>query len=87
MKKYIVFFAAILLATSCENTWDGESKDLFHQGCMNAAKNDGMAEDKAKAMCDCRLEKVMEKYPKFADAMANLTQLMTDTSFKSCDPK
>lgn len=84
MKKYLFLLAFLPFMTACENTWDSESKDMFVQGCMNAAKDD-MPEDKAKAMCDCRLEKVMEKYPKFADAMEHITELPNDPAMQECE--
>ena len=37
MKKLAVVSFSLFLF-SCENTWDSEARDLFHAGCMEAAK-------------------------------------------------
>ena len=74
--KRLALVCCSLLLFSCENTWDSEARDLFHQGCMEEAA--------AKSMCDCRLEKAMKKYPSFSDAMANVDKLMEDEEIKAC---
>jgi len=84
MNKIILFLLAVICCTSCKNTWDGEARDLFHQGCMESAKEGGMAEGAAKSMCDCRLEKVMEKYPSFSDAMEHTDEMMNDPAMREC---
>ena len=86
MKKAMLLVASVLVLTSCENTWDGEARDMFVQGCINAAKKKDMNEADAKTMCDCRLEVMMELYPNFSKAMENLDKVMRDTSFLKCEP-
>lgn len=87
MKKVLLLMSVVVIITSCENTWDSDAKDLFRQGCINAAKKNNMAEDKAKEMCDCRLEKAMKKHPNFADAMDNIADIINDPAMKDCEPK
>lgn len=87
MKKLLLLFSAVVVLTSCENTWDSDARDMFKRGCMSAAKKDNMAEDKAEQMCDCRLEKAMEKHPNFADAMDNIANIINDPAMKECEPK
>lgn len=87
MKKLLSLVLVVVLFSACENTWDNDAKYMFKQGCINAAKKDNMTEDKAKEMCDCRLEKAMEKHPNFADAMDNIADIINDPAMKDCDPK
>lgn len=87
MRKILLLCSSILIFASCENTWDNDAQDLFRQGCLNAAKKDNMPEDKAKAMCDCRLEKAMEKHPNFAEAMDNIQDIVNDPAMKDCTPE
>ncbi len=75
-----------MVFTACENTWDGEARDMFVQGCINSAKKKNMSEAYAQAMCDCRLEVMMDMYPNFSKAMENLDKVMNDTSFLKCEP-
>ncbi len=83
MKKLAVVSFSLFLF-SCENTWDSEARDLFHAGCMEAAKEAYMEDAAAKSMCDCRLEKAMQKYPSFSDAMENADKMMEDEDLKAC---
>lgn len=87
MNRLLFLMIPLLLLTACGNTWDSEAQDLFRQGCINSAKKNDMPEDKAKAMCDCRLEKAMEMYPSFADAMDNVQDIINDPKMKDCEPK
>ncbi|HRO41340.1 MAG TPA: hypothetical protein PL009_00805 [Flavipsychrobacter sp.] len=84
MKKLCAMFVVLVILSSCENTWDSDARDLFHSGCMESAKESNMEEVAAKSMCDCRLERVMKKYPNFADAMRNVDKLMDDPELKAC---
>ena len=84
MKKILFSLAVVAICTSCENTWDSESRKLFHDGCMESAQESNMEEAAAKSMCDCRLEKVMEKYPNFANAMEHAGDLMNDPDIAAC---
>jgi len=52
---------------------------------MKTERENGTPEDKAKNMCDCRLEKIMEKHPNFAEAMENITDVIDDPEVKKCD--
>ena len=84
MKRVLAVLASCFLLMSCENTWDDEARRLFVQGCMESAKESGMKETAAKSMCDCRLEKTMQKYPNFAEAMQNLNKVMDDEEVRAC---
>jgi hypothetical protein len=84
MKKTVILFMLTLMLGACQNTWDSEARDLFHQGCMESAKESGKTEAAAKSMCDCRLEKVMKKYPNFNDAMEHTDEMMNDPELKEC---
>jgi len=84
MKKLIALFLFAVTCVSCTNTWDTESRDLFRQGCMESAKENNMDDAAARSMCDCRLEKTMQKYPSFSDAMEHTQELMNDPDLKAC---
>lgn len=86
MKKYLILLLILPFISSCKNTWDDDSRDMFHKACLKTAKEDGMAEDKAEKMCDCRLEKIMEKHPNFAEAMENIADVIQDPALKECEP-
>lgn len=86
MKRFFLLLAFVPFLSACENTWDGESRDMFVQGCLNTAP-EGMSKDDAQKMCDCRLEKAMAKYPKFSEAMEHILELAGDPAMKECDPK
>jgi hypothetical protein len=80
----VLLLAALMFAASCENTWDGETKDMFHQSCMEDALTWAPNQDKAREYCDCVLQRTMEKYPKMSDALQNIDSVITDTRIKSC---
>jgi len=84
MKKGAILSILTFTLTACQNTWDSEARHLFHQGCMESAKESGKSEEAAKSMCDCRLEKVMKKYPNFNDAMEHADDMMNDPELKGC---
>ena len=86
MKKLLsILSIALVSLTSCTEGWDSESKDLFHQSCMEDANERGLNDAKAKAVCDCRLETAQKKYPSLSDAMANVDKMMTDEDLKKCE--
>lgn len=82
--RIVLCIAALIVFSSCKNTWDSESRDLFVQGCLNDAKEQGMPDDKAKSMCNCRLEKVMKKYPKMEDALEHIGDISNDPEIQAC---
>ncbi|MCB0696860.1 MAG: hypothetical protein KDC07_05820 [Chitinophagaceae bacterium] len=87
MKRYLLLLLLLPFLTACENTWDSDARDMFVQGCMSAAKKDNIPEDKAKVMCDCRLEKAMKKHPNFSEAMDHIQDIIQDPAMRECEPK
>lgn len=83
MKQLILLLCTTCLLASCSG-WDSEHKELFQQGCITGAIEDGMTEAAAKSMCDCRLEVAMRKYPQMSDAFEHLDSLMADPDMKAC---
>lgn len=73
-----------VLMSSCVNTWDSEVKDMFHQSCMEDAADKAISEKHAKVYCDCVLEKIMEKYPKYEDALARIDSISVDPKVQQC---
>lgn len=86
MKRFPLAFATLILIStaSCDNTWDSESKDMFHQSCMEDALTWAPNQDKARQYCDCVLERTMIKYPKMADALQNIDSVISDPKIKGC---
>jgi hypothetical protein len=82
--RFFLLIPVLLFAASCENTWDGESKELFHQSCMEDALTWAPNQDKAKVYCDCTLERIMKKYPKMSDAMEHIDSVISDPNVKGC---
>lgn len=83
MKRYAMSAAVILLLSSCSG-WPSEEKEMFHQSCLEDASERGMTDEQAKTMCDCRLEKMMAKYPKVEDALENIQTIMNDPEIQAC---
>ncbi len=84
MKKTVYAATIMFLITSCSGSWDEEGRRLFHQGCMESARENNMDESAAQSMCDCRLEKVMKKYPDFSEAMEHLQDIADDPEIRAC---
>jgi hypothetical protein len=84
MKYAILSLLLIAALTSCENTWDSESKEMFHQSCMEDALTWASTQDNAKKYCDCVLDRTMARYPKMADALRNIDSVITDPNIKGC---
>lgn len=86
MKKYLLPVLLIsFLFAACENTWDSDTRDMFKRSCVKTFLDDGMEKDRADKICDCRLEKIMEKHPNFSEAMENLKEIITDPDVKACE--
>ena len=84
MKRYILIAGCALCLQSCENTWDSETKEMFHQSCMEEAISWAGSSDKAKTYCDCVLNKTMERYPDYKDALMHIDSVITDPSIQAC---
>ena len=84
IRKYGLIFFAVLCGTSCTNTWPQEEKEQFVQSCIEQVKQAGVSDAEAKTRCDCRLDKIMKKYPNVEDALANMDKLASDTSITNC---
>ena len=83
MKQLLFLISATCLLSSCTG-WDQESKDSFKNSCVTDAKAQGMPEDSAKSMCECRLEKVMKKYPGVEDALEHMVEISKDPDIAAC---
>ncbi len=82
--KYIApLLIAICTLSSCTG-WDSESKESFLHSCVNDAKANGKDDAAAKSMCDCRLEKIMKKYPNVDDALAHMDSIVKDPDVAAC---
>lgn len=84
MKKVSVSLGILMAFTACKNTWDSEARDLFYQACIESAEENHMKPEAAESMCQCRLEKVMEKYPSFNEALGHTNEIMSDPEIKAC---
>jgi hypothetical protein len=84
MRKLLIIVIAIFAFSSCGNTWDKESKDTYLQTCAQDATVNGLTPEQAKQMCDCRLEKIMKKYPSVNDFMENADKVISDPDVLKC---
>lgn len=86
MKRLLPLFVAVICFSSCENTWDSETKDMYLTSCKDEAtwaKTDAEKD----TYCNCMLDKLMAKYPKVSDFMENVDKVMADTTLQECRPK
>lgn len=86
MKRVILLAVPALFLASCENTWDEDSRGMYHQSCMEEARWI-LDEGKKKAYCDCVLEETMKKYPKVEDVLIHATELAGDPDIQKCKSK
>ena len=71
------------MLSSCANTWDSETKDMFYQSCVEEAHWASSTEVK-EAYCSCVLDRTMEKYPSMSDALMNIDQVIEDEYIRGC---
>lgn len=57
---------------------------MFHQSCMEDAMDKAKSEKHAKVYCDCVLQKVMKKYPRYEDALSNIDSISSDENIQKC---
>ena len=86
MKRLLLLLIPVALLTSCENTWDSETKEMYITSCKEDAtwaKSDAEKD----TYCNCMLDKLMKKYPKVSDFMNHIEDVMADTTLQDCRPK
>jgi hypothetical protein len=83
MKKALIAISMLLLVASCKATWDDEVKDAYIKTCMDDA-NTWTSPDKAKTYCNCMLEKIMKKYPAYADMLEHADSVIHDPELRKC---
>jgi hypothetical protein len=81
MKK--IFFAVVAVAftvafTSCGGGWTPETKESSHKICMIGMEIS--YPDDAKSICDCYVNKLVEKYPKADFTPEQNTAIMDECS-------
>jgi hypothetical protein len=87
MRRYLLIIAAAFALSSCENTWDKESKDTYLETCVQDATINGLSPDQAQEMCNCRLETIMKKYPSVNEFMENADKVISDPDVIKCSEK
>jgi hypothetical protein len=73
-----------LAFSSCKNTWSQEDKDNYRHTCMESL---GVPDDdtgKARAYCDCMLQKITEKYPNVNDMLEHMEDVINDPDLQAC---
>ena len=81
MKRLLLLLIPVALLTSCENTWDSETKEMYITSCKEDAtwaKTDAEKD----TYCNCMLDKLMKKYPKVSDFMNHIEDVMADTTIQ-----
>jgi hypothetical protein len=56
---------------------------MFKQSCLEEATWTTNSQQ-ANKYCDCVLERMMDKYPQFSDAMEHIQEITTDSSIQAC---
>lgn len=76
----------LLLSTlsACKDKWPQEDKDMFLQSCMEDANTWAGSAENAKSVCNCRLEKMIQKFPDEGDALEHMDSLMKDPDIANC---
>ncbi len=85
MKRHILFASLLFLFSACDSRWPDEEKKLFRESCLEDAHDRGLSEYQAQDVCDCRLERLMKKYPDVKDALENMQSIVNDPEIKACD--
>ncbi len=84
MKKLLYSLAFITFCSSCANTWDEETKDMFLQSCLEDATRWTETANEAQVYCDCVMTKMIEKYPTVKKALEKVDSIMVDPELKAC---
>lgn len=72
-----------LFLTSCAGGWHDEDKAKIRTDCMRQADNQ-IGEAKAKAYCDCFVDKMVKTYPVFNDFMDHMNLDTVDKLKAEC---
>lgn len=83
MKSYLLITPLFLLLSSCSG-WSEDSKRDFITSCKETTLSEGKDEAQAKSICDCRLEKIMKKYPDVEAALEHMNEIATDKEIMAC---
>ena len=67
-KKNIWLPLLLLTAVACKRKWSDDDKVQFVSGCIGGGALRDLGETKAKAYCNCMLQKAMARYPNANDA-------------------
>ncbi|MBS1772753.1 MAG: hypothetical protein JST82_07830 [Bacteroidetes bacterium] len=83
MKPYLLIIPVLIFLSSCRG-WSDDSKKEFLNSCTEQLKSEGKSETEIKSICDCRLEKIMKKYPDVEEAMEHMDAIAADTAIALC---
>jgi hypothetical protein len=84
MAKGILFVIIMFSLTACKGSWDTEDKEAFYGDCLEQANTWAGSEAKAKAYCDCVMDKMMQKFPSETDALEHIDSVINDPDIYSC---
>ena len=75
MKQILFVLCATIVITSCNNSggWSAAEKQQSSKACMDQV-NGKVDDATAKKYCSCVVEKMMQKYPTYAEANKNGTE-------------
>lgn len=83
MKNFIPLVSLALVLSSCANTWDSETKDMFYQSCLEEA-HWAPSQEAREDYCTCVLDRTMEKYPSMSEALKNIDKVIEDEYIRAC---
>lgn len=84
MARIIIFVFIAFSFAACKGSWDNEDKEAFYGDCLEQANTWAGSDAKAKAYCDCVMEKTMKKFPSETDALEHIDSVINDPDIYSC---
>jgi|WetSurMetagenome_2_1015567.scaffolds.fasta_scaffold1263288_1 hypothetical protein len=66
--------------------WYEEDKKEFMKDCTKPANHPDISAEKVKVYCECMMDKIMKKYPKYSDTY-NKQKAEFKDMMKECDEK
>jgi ABC-type Zn uptake system ZnuABC Zn-binding protein ZnuA len=83
---FLIIFSCAQKQKLSPNEWYEEDKKEFMKDCTEPSNHPGITKDQVKIYCECMMEKIMKKYPKYSDTYNKEKSEFKDM-IKECDEK